>query len=102
MSCCRRAIRKSARSIFLSRPTPVLSLYRPFNNLPIKTVGDATVYLHDVAYVHRGSPPQTNIVLVKGKQAVLIEILKSGDASTLAVVDGIKKLPGIIRRCRRA
>ncbi|MGA3250835.1 MAG: efflux RND transporter permease subunit, partial [Paraburkholderia sp.] len=62
-----------------------------FNNLPIKTVDGATVYLRDVAYVHRGSPPQINAVLVKGKQAVLIQILKSGDASTLAVVDGIKK-----------
>ncbi|MFM0285692.1 efflux RND transporter permease subunit [Paraburkholderia megapolitana] len=69
-----------------------------FNNLPIKTVDGATVYLRDVAYVHRGSPPQINAVLVKGKQAVLIQVLKSGDASTLAVVDGIKKaLPGIIR-----
>ena len=69
-----------------------------FNNLPIKTVDGATVYLRDVAYVHRGSPPQLNAVLVKGKQAVLIQVLKSGDASTLAVVDGIKKaLPDIIR-----
>ncbi len=69
-----------------------------FNNLPIKIVGGATVYLRDVAYVHRGSPPQINEVLVKGKQAVLIEILKSGDASTLAVVEGIKsKLPQILK-----
>jgi multidrug efflux pump subunit AcrB len=69
-----------------------------FNNLPIKIVDGSTVYLRDVAYVHRGSPPQINAVLVKGKQAVLIQILKSGDASTLEVVDGIKKaLPGIIR-----
>jgi multidrug efflux pump subunit AcrB len=69
-----------------------------FNNLPIKTVNGVTVYLRDVAYVHRGSPPQTNAVLVKGKQAVLIQILKSGNASTLQVVSGIKKvLPGIIR-----
>ncbi|MFP6561722.1 efflux RND transporter permease subunit [Paraburkholderia sp. B3] len=69
-----------------------------FNNMPIKTVNGATVFLRDVAYVHRGSPPQINAVLVKGKQAVLIQILKSGDASTLSVVDGIKKaLPGILR-----
>ncbi|HVE06863.1 MAG TPA: efflux RND transporter permease subunit [Paraburkholderia sp.] len=69
-----------------------------FNDLPIKTVNGATVFLRDVAYVHRGSPPQTNAVLVKGQQAVLIQVLKSGDASTLAVVDGVKKaLPGIIR-----
>jgi multidrug efflux pump subunit AcrB len=69
-----------------------------FNNMPIKTVDGATVYLRDVAHVYRGSPPQINAVLVKGKQAVLIEVLKSGNASTLQVVDGIKKaLPGIIR-----
>src|SRR6202790_2583024 len=69
-----------------------------FNNLPIKTVNGATVYLRDVAYVHRGAPPQANAVLVKGKQSVLIQIFKSGDASTLAVVAGIKHaLPGIIR-----
>ncbi len=68
-----------------------------FNNLPIKTVGGATIYLRDVAYVHRGSPPQANAVLVQGKQAVLIQILKSGNASTLAVVAGVKAaLPGII------
>jgi multidrug efflux pump subunit AcrB len=69
-----------------------------FNSMPIKTVNGATVYLRDVAYVHRGAPPQTNAVLVKGKQSVLIQIFKSGDASTLSVVAGIKKaLPGVIR-----
>jgi multidrug efflux pump subunit AcrB len=69
-----------------------------FNDMPIKTVNGATVYLRDVAYVHRGAPPQTNAVLVKGKQSVLIQIFKSGNASTLAVVAGIKQaLPGIIR-----
>jgi multidrug efflux pump subunit AcrB len=69
-----------------------------FNSMPIKTVNGATVYLRDVAYVHRGAPPQINAVLVKGKQSVLIQIFKSGNASTLSVVAGIKKaLPGVIR-----
>ncbi len=69
-----------------------------FNNLPIKTVGDATITLRDVAYVHLGSPPQTNAVLVHGKQSVLIEILKTGNASTLDVVAGVKAaLPRLIR-----
>jgi len=48
-----------------------------FNDLPIKQVGNATVYLRDVAYVHEGGPPQQNVVVVKGQQAVLIEILKT-------------------------
>lgn len=63
-----------------------------FNNLPIKQVGNAVVYLRDVAYVHRGGPPQANMVLVKGRQAVMMVIMKSGDASTLDVVAGVKKL----------
>jgi len=63
-----------------------------FNRMPIKQVGNSVVYLRDVAWVHRGGPPQINAVLVKGQQAVLIVILKSGNASTLSVVSGIKKL----------
>jgi multidrug efflux pump subunit AcrB len=43
-----------------------------FNNIPIKQVGNAVVYLHDVAYVHRGGPPQQNAVLVKGQQSILL------------------------------
>ncbi len=69
-----------------------------FNDLPIKQVGAAVIYLRDVAWVHRGGPPQQNMVLVHGQQSVLIEILKTGDASTLAVVSDVKaKLPGLLR-----
>ena len=63
-----------------------------FNNLPIKQVGNAVVYLRDVATVHAGGPPEQNIVLVKGQQSVLLQILKTGDASTLSVVAGIKAM----------
>ncbi|AEG00080.1 efflux RND transporter permease subunit [Methylomonas methanica] len=67
-----------------------------FNHIPIKTVGNTTIYMRDVADVSLSGPPQTNSVLVDGKQAVMIVVMKSGDASTLAVVDGIKKaLPRI-------
>src|ERR1700759_4688002 len=45
-----------------------------FNNMPIKQVGNAVIYLRDVAYVHRGGPPQQNAVLVKGQQSILVEI----------------------------
>ncbi len=63
-----------------------------FNNIPIKKVGNATVFLRDVAWVHRGGPPQTNLVLVKGHKAILMVVMKTGDVSTLQVVAGIKKL----------
>ena len=66
------------------------------NNLPIKTVNGATIYIHDVGQVRDGAPPQTNIVHVDGGRAVLSTILKNGSASTLAVVQGVKdKLPGL-------
>ena len=48
--------------------------------------------MHDVAYVHEGSPPQTNLVRVNGSRAVLMTILKAGSASTLSVIEGIKSL----------
>jgi multidrug efflux pump subunit AcrB len=66
------------------------------NNLPIKSVGDSTIYIRDVAFVRDGYPPQTNIVRVDGSRAVLMSVLKSGDASTLDIISGIKaKLPVI-------
>jgi multidrug efflux pump subunit AcrB len=69
-----------------------------FNNLPIKQAGNAVIYLRDVAYVHRGGPPQQNLVLVKGQQSILLQILKTGDASTLAVVSGVRaKIPGLLK-----
>jgi CzcA family heavy metal efflux pump len=62
------------------------------NNLPIKTINGATVYVRDVAHVRDGSAPQTNIVHVDGRRAVLMTVFKSGSTSTLAIVDGVKKL----------
>jgi multidrug efflux pump subunit AcrB len=61
-------------------------------DLPIKQVNGATIYIHDVASVADGNIPQTNIVRQDGKRSVLITILKSGSASTLSVVAGIKGL----------
>jgi len=62
------------------------------NDLPIKTVGSSTIYIHDVAHVRDGFPPQTNIVNVDGKRASLMSIQKNGDASTLDIISGIKAL----------
>src|SRR6201986_340371 len=67
------------------------------NDLPIKKVNGTLVYIHDVAFVHDGAPPQTNMVRVDGSHAVLMTILKSGSASTLDVINGIKALLPKIR-----
>ena len=62
------------------------------NDLPVKKVNGTVIAVRDVAYVHEGSPPQTNLVRVNGSRAVLMTILKAGAASTLNVIDGVKSL----------
>src|SRR5438093_4972133 len=62
------------------------------NDLPIKRVGNTTIYIRDVAYVRNGFPPQTNIVRVNGHRASLLTIQKNGNASTLDIISGIKSL----------
>jgi len=59
-------------------------------SIPIKVVNGATVYMRDIAQVHDGSAPQTNVVHVDGNRSVLMTILKNGAISTLAIVEGIK------------
>ncbi len=67
------------------------------NDLPIKSVDGTVVTIRDVAFVHDGSPPQTNIVRVDGAKAVLMTIQKAGSASTLDVINGVKALLPKIR-----
>jgi multidrug efflux pump subunit AcrB len=60
------------------------------NNIPIRYAGSATVFLKDVAQVRDGAMVQQNIVREDGKRSVLLSIIKNGNASTLAVVKGVK------------
>ena len=63
-----------------------------FANIPIKREGNKFIYLRDVATVRLMGRVQQNAVLVKGKQTVIVVVMKSTEASTLAVVDGVKKM----------
>ena len=66
------------------------------NDLPIKTVNGATVYVHDIGNVRDGFPPQTNIVRVDGQRASLLTIQKTGNASTLDIIRNVRaQLPSI-------
>ena len=72
-------------------------LIADLNNLPIKVVNGATVYLRDVAQVHDGSSVQTSIVRTNGRRGALLTVLRNGKASTLAVVNNVKlALPRIL------
>jgi multidrug efflux pump subunit AcrB len=62
------------------------------NDFPLKVSGTSTIYVRDVGHARNGFAPQTNIVRRDGQRAVLLSVLKAGNASTLSVVAGIKKL----------
>jgi multidrug efflux pump subunit AcrB len=66
------------------------------NAFPVAQVGGKTVFMRDIAHVHDGFQVQTNSVSVDGKPGALITIRKTGDASALTVIDGVRAaLPGI-------
>jgi len=64
------------------------------NDLPVKSIDGGVLYVRDVAHVRDGYPPQTNIARVDGKRAIVMNVLKTGTASTLDIISGINsKLP---------
>ncbi|MGA2115661.1 MAG: efflux RND transporter permease subunit [Bryobacteraceae bacterium] len=67
------------------------------NNMPLKIVNGAPIYVRDVAQVRDGYNVQTSIVRTNGTRGALVTVLRSGQASTLAVVNAVKKtLPRIL------
>ena len=68
------------------------------NNIPIQFTSEATVFLKDVGQVRDGSAVQQNVVREDGKRAVLLTVIKNGNASTLAVVNGVRKVLQIARQ----
>ena len=88
----RRATRRSRSTDWMVQTNAQPLQIEDFNDIPIKREGNAFIYMRDVADVRLAGPPQTNAVLVDGQQAVIIVVMKSSEASTLDVVDGIKKI----------
>ncbi len=62
------------------------------NNLPIRAVGNTTIYVHDVAHVRDGFAPQTNVVRRNGQRSVLVTIMKVGNTSTLDIVKQVRDM----------
>ncbi len=80
-----------------SSSTAARAVLDEMNNLPIKTVNGATVYMKDVAQVRDGYAVQTNIVRTNGTRGALLTIMRNGQASTLDIVNA-----GESRACRRS
>jgi multidrug efflux pump subunit AcrB len=74
-------------------PTSIADL----NNIPIKYTSGPTVFLRDIGQVHDGWAVQQNIVRDDGRRAVLLSVIKNGNASTVAVVNGVRKVLQIAR-----
>jgi multidrug efflux pump subunit AcrB len=68
------------------------------NNIPVKYVNGATVFLKDVGQVRDGSAVQQNIVREDGARAVLLSVIKNGNASTLDVVNGVRNVLDVARK----
>src|ERR1700678_1734351 len=77
------------------------SKIRDLGDLPIKSVGGAMVYMHDVAHRDNGNAPPVNVVHVDGNRSVLLTLFKNGSPSTLDIVSAIKKMLQIIKPSRR-
>jgi multidrug efflux pump subunit AcrB len=74
-------------------PTAIADL----NDIPIKYVNGRTVFIRDVGQVHDGWAVQQNMVRENGRRSVLLSVIKNGNASTVAVVDGVRKVLKIAR-----
>jgi len=81
-------------NVFMNSSPEVIAA---LNDLPVKTVNGAVIRVGDVAHVHDGYQPQQNVVRLDGVRGVLLTIMKTGAASTLSVVDSVKKaMPRIL------
>ena len=83
---------------FTVRTNAVPATIADLNNIPVKFVNGATVFVKDVGQVHDGNLVQQNIVRTDGRRSVLLSIIKNGNASTLAVVDAVKRALTISRQ----
>src|SRR5271166_3274238 len=75
-------------------PTTIADL----NNIPITYANGQTVFLRDIGQAHDGWAVQQNIVREDGRRSVLLSVIKNGGASTLAVVDGVRKVLTVARQ----
>ena len=75
-------------------PTTIADL----NNIPISYANGQTVFIRDIGQVHDGWAVQQNVVRENGRRSVLLSVIKNGGASTLAVVDGVRKVLTIARQ----
>src|ERR1700743_2640861 len=83
---------KFGRTQYVVRTNATPATIDDLNMMPVKFANGATILLKDVAQVRDGAMVQQNIVREDGRRSVLISVIKNGNASTLAVVNGVKRV----------
>ena len=88
---------KIANTQYTVRTNAMPASINELNNIPVKYANGATVFLKDVGQVRDGSAVQQNIVREDGDRAVLLSVIKNGNASTLDVVNGVRNVLNVAR-----
>ncbi|WP_298424605.1 efflux RND transporter permease subunit [Rhodoblastus sp.] len=81
---------KLGNSQYVVRTNATPASIAELNDIPVKNINGAMVFVRDIGQVHDGWQVQQNIVREDGKRSVLLSIIKNGNASTLAVVGGVR------------
>ncbi|HXX03707.1 MAG TPA: efflux RND transporter permease subunit [Xanthobacteraceae bacterium] len=87
---------------FTVRTNALPTSIQDLNNIPVKFVNGATVFVKDIGQVHDGNAVQQNIVRTDGRRSVLLSIIKNGNASTVAVVNAVKSALAVSRQAAPA
>jgi multidrug efflux pump subunit AcrB len=90
-------LQKIGDTQYTVRTNAMPSAIADLNDIPIKYVNGRTVFMRDVGQVHDGWAVQQNMVRENGRRSVLLSVIKNGNASTVAVVDGVRKVLKIAR-----
>ncbi|MBL9038933.1 MAG: efflux RND transporter permease subunit [Archangium sp.] len=67
------------------------------NDLPIRRADGQIIFLRELAWVHDGFAVQTNIARRDGKRAVVLSVMKTGEASTVAVAKRVRDMLPTLR-----
>jgi multidrug efflux pump subunit AcrB len=89
---------KIGKTDYTVRTNSMPSTIKALNNIPVSYSNGATVFLRDIGHVRDGYLVQQNVVRADGKRSVLLSVIKNGNASTLTVVNAVKRMLHIARQ----
>jgi multidrug efflux pump subunit AcrB len=82
---------RMGNSTYITPSNSVVDNFKELENIVVRKVGQTTVFVRDIATVNNGADVTTGYALINGKRSVYIPVTKRADASTLDVVQSIRK-----------